>query len=341
MELPEQLQTPRRRDVLRTIGAACVGLVLSPRRPAFGAPGKSPNNKRLWGIFPIAQTPFTESNKLDVDSLIEELKFIDRGGVHGFVWPQLASEWDTLSEPERLEGAEALASAGKTLRPAIVLGVQGPNVAAAVKYAKHATKAGADAIISLPPAGETDPKALLAYYKEVGSASELPLFVQAVGRMSVDAIVQMYRDIPTLRYVKDEAGQPLERIQPFREKTHDELKIFTGGHGKTLIDEMIRGFSGSMPAASFADVYAASWDQWHAGRKKEALAIFGNAAVLINEVTAYADGMKYILHLRGVFKTYSLRSKNGPSADNRFLIDAMGKKVLRETLDLMKPSLRS
>ena len=39
-----------------------------------------------------------------------------------------------------------------------------------MKYAKHATKAGADAIISLPPAGETDPKALLAYYKEVGSA---------------------------------------------------------------------------------------------------------------------------------------------------------------------------
>ena len=109
MELPEQLQTPRRRDILRTMGAACVGLSSFPRR-AFGAPGKGPNNKRLWGIFPIAQTPFTESNKLDVDSLIEELKFIDRGGVHGFVWPQLASEWDTLSEAERLEGAEALAA---------------------------------------------------------------------------------------------------------------------------------------------------------------------------------------------------------------------------------------
>src|SRR3954451_4071094 len=185
MEIVDQLRTPRRRDILRAMGAACAGLSLW-RQPALGQAGKGPNNKRLWGIFPIAQTPFTESNKLDLDSLVEELNFIDRGGVHGFVWPQLASEWDTLSEAERMEGAEALAGAGKTLRLAVVLGVQGSNVAAAVKYAKHATKAGADAIISLPPAGENDPKALLAYYKEVGSASELPLFVQAVGRMIVD-----------------------------------------------------------------------------------------------------------------------------------------------------------
>src|SRR4051795_11882870 len=110
MQILEQVQNPRRRDVLHTLAAACASLSLSGQR-AFAAPGKSANNKRLWGIFPIAQTPFTESNKLDVDSLVEELRFIDRGGVHGFVWPQLASEWDTLSQSERMEGAEALASA--------------------------------------------------------------------------------------------------------------------------------------------------------------------------------------------------------------------------------------
>src|SRR6476619_7300623 len=152
MQIPEQVQNPRRRDVLHTLAAACASLSLSAQR-GIAAPGKSSNNKRFWGIFPIAQTPFTESNKLDVDSLREELKFIDRGRVHGFVWPQLASEWDTLSESARMEGADAIAAAGQTLRPAIVWGVQGPNVAAAVKYAKHAAKAGADAIISLPPSG--------------------------------------------------------------------------------------------------------------------------------------------------------------------------------------------
>ena len=125
------------------------------------------DSKPLRGIFPIAQTPFTEDNKLDLDSLVRELHLMDRGGVHGFVWPQLAGEWGMLTESERLDGAEAIASTGRNLRPAVVIGVQGPNTKAAVNYAKHAEKSGANAIISLPPAGKTDQQSILDYYKAV------------------------------------------------------------------------------------------------------------------------------------------------------------------------------
>lgn len=51
------------------------------------------------------------------------------------------------------------AAAGKP-RPALVLGVQGPNADAAVRYAIHAKKVGADAIISLPPACRCLPRPL-------------------------------------------------------------------------------------------------------------------------------------------------------------------------------------
>ena len=44
--------------------------------------------------------------------------------MHGFVWPQLASEWSTLTEAERMAGTEAICSEGKKLRPAIVIGAQ-------------------------------------------------------------------------------------------------------------------------------------------------------------------------------------------------------------------------
>jgi hypothetical protein len=96
-----------------------------------------------------------------------------------------------------------------------------------------------------------------------------------------------------------------------------------------------------MPAASFADAYAAAWDLWHAGRKKEAVAAFGNAAILIHEVSAYEDGMKYILELRGVFRTHHLRPRKSGAPSQRFLLDDTGKQVLREMLDLMKPHLRA
>ena len=343
-----------RREFLTSLSAGAMGLVLSSDRISAS---QNVGSKLLRGIFPIAQTPFTESNKLDLDSLIEELRFIDRGRVHGFVWPQLASEWETLTEAERLEGAEAIASVGKKLRPAVVIGVQGPSVSAAVRYAKHADKAGADAIISLPPSHQTDAKVLLEYYQEIGRATDLPLFVQSVGTMSVDTILEMYRSIPTLRYVKDEAGQPLARISTLREKSDDQLKVFTGSHGRTLIDEMMRGFSGSMPAASFADIYASTWDLWHGGKEREALTMFGNAAVLINEISIYDEGMKYILFLRGVFKTYLLRERgpsggvpgaalatpasSGKEIGNHVPFDDSAKQALRRILDLMKPALRA
>src|SRR5258708_30911641 len=169
----------------------------------------------------------------------------------------------------------------------------------------------------------------------MGSASELPLFLQAVDDLTVDGLSEMYRFIPTLRYVKDEAGQPLLRFAALRQRSNEQLKVFSGGHGRTLIDEMIRGFAGSMPAASFADLYARAWDLWHEGKQREALTMFANASILIHEIGAYPEGMKYILYLRGVFKTYAMRS---PSESP---LDDTAKQVFKQMLELMKPYLKS
>ena len=349
---PMRSKTPSRRDFTSLLSSGSFALALA----GLKVDAESTRHKPLRGIFPIAQTPFTDSGKLDLNSLGEQVRFIDRGRVHGFVWPQLASEWSTLTESERLEGAEAIASEGKNRTCAIVIGVQAPDATAAVRYAKHAEKAGADAIISLPPPKGSAPAAVLEYYKAIGSATELPLFVQAVGDMGVDFVLQMYKAIPTFRFLKDEAGQPLMRIADLRKGSSDQLKIFTGGHGRTLIDEMIRGFSGSMPAASFADLYAAAWDQWHEGKEKEAVQTFGDASILINEIGAYGlESMKYILCLRGVFKTYKTREGQpapagssasaaalaSGSAANSAHLDEEGKRVLRSLLETMKPSLRA
>jgi dihydrodipicolinate synthase/N-acetylneuraminate lyase len=89
--------------------------------------------------------------------------------VHGVIWPQIASEWNTLSKKERLDGAEAMTAAGKGGKTAITIGVQGPDMPTVLEYVKHAEKVGADAICSLPPANVTDDGALFDYYKQIGS----------------------------------------------------------------------------------------------------------------------------------------------------------------------------
>src|SRR5262245_16444462 len=194
MQITKRFSDPSRREFLQWLGAGALGLALADGR-MFAA--QKTSSKTFRGIFPVAQTPFTEANQLDLDSLVEELKFLDRGGVQGFVWPQMASEWSSLTEQERFEGIEAIGSAAKKLRPAIVLGVQGPDAAAVKRYVKQAEKVAADAIISLPPSDKSEPKVILEYYQEVGKMTELPLFVQAVGNVTVDLLLEMYKTIPT------------------------------------------------------------------------------------------------------------------------------------------------
>lgn len=283
-----------RRVFLRALGAGTASLAVSRFSPAAPVPGKP-----MAGVFPIGFSPFTEDNKLDLEGLAAQVKFCNRGGVHGFVWPQIASGWTTLTEKERLDGAEAILSAGKGGKTALVIGVQAPDMAAIMRYAKHAEKLGADGIISLPPSGMSDEKALLDFYQQVGRATPLPLFAQATGSMSVDLLIEMYKTIPMFRQVKDEAGDPLKRVTEIRQRSDGQLKVFSGFGVATMITEMELGFSGHCPYTNVADVYAAAYDLWHKGRKREAFDMFGRIQALSSMMPINTMD---ILIARGVLK---------------------------------------
>ncbi|MSU65928.1 MAG: dihydrodipicolinate synthase family protein [Opitutus sp.] len=348
---PSRFEDFNRRDFLRLLGAGALGLGLGYR--GFAATAARPAGaKRLRGIFPIAQTPFTAADKLDVEALVRQLEFIDRGGVHGFVWPQLASEWSTLAESERMAGMEAIGQAARKARTAVILGVQGADLAAVRRYIKQAERGGADAIISLPPVDNSDPKAVVSYYQEVGKSSALPLFVQAVGKMDEDLLLELYRTIPTMRYVKDEAGDPLQRVGPLREKSHDEIKVFSGNHGRKMIAELEAGFSGSMPAAGFADLYATTFDLWQAGKHDEARASHTRTLEALDVMLRYGmEGMKYVLTARGVFTTHSARTvtargfseatKVATGGARNKPLDDEGKKTLQALVASLKPHLKA
>src|SRR3954464_1552084 len=95
-------------------------------------------SKPMRGIFVIMATPFTESGAVDYEDLEREVDFLVRCGVHGMVWPQLASEYAYLSKDERMRGMDVLAKASRGKPPALVLGVQGANVETALRYLRKA-----------------------------------------------------------------------------------------------------------------------------------------------------------------------------------------------------------
>jgi 4-hydroxy-tetrahydrodipicolinate synthase len=332
---------PSRRDFLQVAGATAIGAALSSAAQAMD--NAAPHGKPFWGVFPIGQSPFTPDDKLDLDSLAAEVKFCNRGGVAGLAWPQIASGWSTLSDKERLDGTEAILAAGKGGKTSLVIGVQtaGGDIAGSIRYAKHAAKNGADAIVSLPPE-KANADAMLEYYKTIGAATDLPLVVQSQGDMSVDLIVEMFRQIPNMKCVKDEAGIPLERITQIRERTNNKLAVFSGKGVRTMLDEMRLGFSGHCPTTGLADLYQSTFDLWHGGKKKEAFDMFGRIQAFIS--IPYAD--QYSLQARGIFKENTVSRKmpgmGGGSGRETIPFDDTQKRVIREALDeYLKPYLRA
>ena len=297
------------------LAGAAAGGSLMLLRPVYGA-----GEHRLAGIFPIMQTPFKDAGALDVETLAQEVQFLGRIGVQGMVWPQLASEFPLLSYDERLAGAEALVRANKALdaktRPSVVIGVQASDIETAVKYARHADKLGPDAIIAIPLNGGKDDAKQMEYYAAIGEACSRPLIVQTIGPMSVDLVLQMAKQIPTLRYVKDEAGVTLPRLTEYRKRGQSLEGVFTGKHGPTFLDDLARGAVGNMPAAGFADLYVAAWQDWNSGKRDEAMEVFAKTLLLIADAQAYGvAGQKYILQLRGVFSNAKCRGDAAPLDD--------------------------
>jgi 2-keto-3-deoxy-L-arabinonate dehydratase len=270
----------------------------------------APAERRFRGLFPIGATPVDASNRIDFAQLGGQVTFLRRARVPGIAWPQIASGWTVLTEAERMQGAEALVAAAKGGKTAVVIGIQSPDLAAVKRYALHAAKIGADAIICIPPEAVTDEAALLAYYQQVGGLTKLPLFVQAVGKMSVDLLVKMVETIPTMRYVKDESGEPLDRVQELMRRTKGEVADFSGRGANLLITEMERGFVGACPFMTLSDVYQNAWEAWMAGDKAKAFQIFG-AIQAAN--TMFSQSAVEAMIARGLF-TPGTTLRMGPMA---------------------------
>jgi 4-hydroxy-tetrahydrodipicolinate synthase len=306
----ETTQGSGRRGFLRDIGALALGAGLlqtsfeAAASNVRGADLKTPSGKPLRGLYPIVETPFDQANKLDTDALANEVRFINRGRVNGMIWPVFASAWSTLSEAERIEGAEAILAAAKGGKSAVAIAVQNTawDVATSVRYAKHAAAHGADAIVAIPPNNGWDvsDQMVVDYYQAIGAATELPLIVQTRGTMSVDLMIRMFKQIPTMKATKDEVGNPLQRIAPLMQATDNKLAIWAagGGTGQELLQELPLGFVGLCPTPQFADLLQQVQELYWAGKTRQAFDMFGR----VQAFATIRGAVEYTMIARGVFK---------------------------------------
>ncbi len=229
--------------------------------------------------------------------------------------------------------------------PAIVA-VSAPHHSLAADFARHAEKIGADAVMSLPPTLHPSTTGdLKAHYRAVAAATSLPLVIQNVNgqgasTMSAGLIAELVADIPSARFVKEELGYPAQTVGEIIELCGDKVEGVMGGKaGKTLMEEVRHGVSGTMPACEIADVHVALWNAIEARDDKRARAIFTRLLPLLDMESNYGMPlMKEVLKQRGVIASTAVRQSGFRPLDDAARAEVST--ILDELADLMLPQYR-
>ena len=276
------------------------------------------------GIFVIVTTPFTNDQALDEAGLERTMAFCLAAGVHGVVANALASEGAYLSEAERRRAAEIVVGAARGRVPTIVA-VSAPHHSIATEHARHAEKIGADAVMALPPTlHPSSPAEIKTHYRAIAAATSLPLVLQNVvgqgaSSMSAALLAELVHDIPNARFVKEESGYPAQTVGEIIRLAGNRLEGVMGGKaGKTLMEELRHGVSGTMPACEIADVHVALWKTIEAGDERRARTLFQRLLPLLDMESNYGMPlMKEVLRMRGVIDSAAVRQSGFRPLDER------------------------
>jgi len=308
-----------RRDCLAALASAAVlpasALRATPRDVAAAAPSP-PKAGPMRGAFMILSTPFTESGAVDWDDLAREARFVDECGCQGIVWPQGSSSVSYLTKEERLRGMELLVkSRGK--RAAIVLGVQGRNVAEMTEYARRAEALAPDALIAMPPSAATTLDEYRAYFEALGDLTKRPVIIQTSGGAKnlappVDMMVALARERPHLGYVKEESEPLVERMTALVAERPPMTRVFGASLGVGWLYEMRLGLDGVITGnAMYADLMARMWELHARSQSGELRDAFGRFLLMRNLNQQIPGADLYVMKKRGIFKTTATRGARG------------------------------
>jgi 4-hydroxy-tetrahydrodipicolinate synthase len=283
------------------------------------------------------QTPFLESLEIDEESLRKETDFLCRCGAHGIVWPAGAGETTSLWHRERLRFSETIVKEARG-RTTVLIGVHGANKFEAMENARHAEKIGADGLHALGPSdGSSDPEILTDYFQAIAAVSRLPLSIQvSTPGMTAQFLMGLADKLPTFRIAKLEGSRVPHDVTLLVRQGKRRLIPSTGGGAMNLLNEIERDSGGTMAGAGLADIQVEIWEQYRAGRKKEARDLFSKflMAAVLERHTGYVL-QKEILRRRGIFKTVTMRSTRKSSMDEGDL------RELDAILEVLRPYFRA
>jgi 4-hydroxy-tetrahydrodipicolinate synthase len=280
------------------------------------------SSQTFRGVYAIPVTPFTPDGDLDIPSLRRCVDFCVVAGAGGVVAPVNASEFFTLTESERKTVVETVVEQANGRVP-VVAGVSGSSTQVAVEMAAHAGRAGADAVMAMPPfIRHPGPDEIVEFYGAVAKAAGVPVWIQdyvaPMGTPMAPALLaRLLREIPGVAYLKEETALAPQVMTAVRSLAGDALKGMMGGMaGRYLLDEYARGACGTMPACEVVDAHVAVWNALERGDQAESRRLFREILPLLNMEAMYSFVVyKEVLYRRGVIACPKSRAPGSPTLD--------------------------
>src|SRR5438128_78741 len=232
------------------------------------------------GVFSVLPTPFTASGEVDLQSLERVIDLFIADGVNGFTALGVTSEVARLSDAERDQVLDTVATHANGRVP-VVAGTTADGLRTCIDYTRRAKTAGASAVMISPPRmPKINSDAVAKHFAEVASAVEIPIIVQDYPPISGYAmepalLARIAREVAAARTIKlEDPPTPFKTSRILDETRGLEVRIFGGLGGVFLLEELMAGAAGAMTGFAFPALLVEIVSLFRDGRVNDAAEVF-------------------------------------------------------------------
>jgi 4-hydroxy-tetrahydrodipicolinate synthase len=191
---------------------------------------------RFGAVLTAMVTPFDDSGRLDVDGAAALARWLVEHGSDGLVVAGTTGESPVLSDDEKVELWEAVASA---VTVPVIAGSGSNDTAHSVALSARAEQVGAAGILAVTPYYSRPPQSGLdGHFRAMANATALPVLIYDIpirtGRkVAHETILTLAREVPTIVGVKDATANPAETARLIAEAPRG-FDVYSGDDALTI-----------------------------------------------------------------------------------------------------------
>lgn len=262
----------------------------------------------LRGVLPALATPLTRDGALDEPAMKRLVEHVLAGGVHGLLALGSTGEVASLDEAARRKVLAAVVKAAAGRVP-VICGVAQSQLAAARADVKAALELGAMAALVAPPYYyPIDQATVLAFYRQLGEGSPLPVLIYNIPQNT--KVVIEPATVATLAHegavagIKD-SSRDFEYFENVCIRTRDlpDFRIFTGSDTMLLASLAMGGAGTICGGANVAPGWVVRiFDEFEQGDLQSARMHQDELIELVVAIRAgvFPSAIKAALHLQGI-----------------------------------------